>query len=84
MASELVSETFGKAEIVDSPNQSFKLDRDVADEIFINLAIDHVANYLVSRDRDLLDLMDDAEFCGRFPDLKIVTPVGFLEVVRSL
>jgi len=33
---------------------------------------------------DLLDLRSDAEFSSQFPNLKIVTPVGFLEMVRAI
>ncbi|MGD9561679.1 MAG: putative toxin-antitoxin system toxin component, PIN family [Pyrinomonadaceae bacterium] len=61
----------------------FRLDRDVDDEILVNLAVVAGASYLVTRDRDLLDLMDDLEFRNRFPNLNIVTPVGFLEKVRA-
>ncbi|MGH9948380.1 MAG: putative toxin-antitoxin system toxin component, PIN family [Pyrinomonadaceae bacterium] len=71
-----------KAILVEHPEQKFRLDRDPSDEIFINLAITTGAEFIVSRDRDLLDLMDDSEFCNKFPKLRIVTPVGFLEIVR--
>ena len=72
-----------KAMLASHPQQIFRLDRDPADEVFVNLALENAAEFLVTRDRDLLDLMDDSAFCSKFPGLKIVTPVGFLEVVRN-
>ena len=57
----------------------FTLSRDPKDEPYVNLAIAAQAHYLVSRDRDLLDLMQDAEFRGRFPNLIILDPVAFLQ-----
>ena len=67
----------------------FHLPRDVDDEDYINLAIEVRADYLVSRDKDLLDLMTDytieaKEFRQRFRFLKVVNPVGFLELVRQM
>lgn len=57
--------------------------RDVKDEPYINLAIEIKADYLVSRDNDLLDLMkwekeEGREFQKRFRFLRIVTPENFL------
>ena len=68
--------------LFDVPESQFSV-CDVDDVKFLDLAITAGVEFLVSRDRDLLDLMDDVEFCERFPDLKIVTPVGFLEAVRA-
>ncbi len=53
------------------------------DECYINLAIEAKADYLVSRDRDLLDLMTGhtdvcKDFRRRFRQLKIVEPIEFL------
>jgi uncharacterized protein len=66
----------------------FHLPRDVDDEDYINLAVKVRADYLVSRDRDLLDLMTDysieaKEFRQRFRFLKVINPVEFLELVRQ-
>jgi putative PIN family toxin of toxin-antitoxin system len=57
------------------------------DEPVINLAIHVHAGYIVSRDRDLLDLMDDDNPDGRyftrhFPWLSILAPVAFLRAIR--
>ncbi len=62
--------------------------RDVKDEPYINLAIEMKANYLVSRDNDLLDLMkweneEGREFQKRFRFLRIVTPENFLASIEK-
>jgi len=66
----------------------FEYPRDPRDEPFLNLAIEVEADYLISRDPDLLDLMkwDQEEgraFQRRFRFLKIVTPVEFLIAMNS-
>lgn len=65
----------------------FHLPRDVDDEDYINLAVEVRADYLVSRDKDLLSLMTDytidaKEFRQRFRFLKVINPIAFLEVAR--
>ena len=67
----------------------FKLFRDVDDEPYINLAIETEANFIVSRDNDLLDLMTDhapeaKEFRQKTRPLRVVEPPKFLEEVRAL
>jgi predicted nucleic acid-binding protein len=42
------------------------------------------ARYLVSRDKDLLDLMSDGAFVASFPRLQIVDPPTFLSAVRAM
>ena len=69
-------------------SQHFSYPRDPDDEPYINLAIEVAADYLVSRDNDLLDLMkwDQAagrEFQKRFRALRIVTPEEFLRVMEQ-
>ncbi len=66
----------------------FHLPRDVDDEDYINLAVEVRADYLVNRDKDLLDLMTDytieaKEFRQRFRFLKVVNPVEFMEIARK-
>lgn len=65
----------------------FELKRDPDDEPYINLAIEAGAQFLVTRDRDLLDLMRDTEeglaFQFRFPQLKILDPVAFLKEIEA-
>jgi predicted nucleic acid-binding protein len=49
----------------------------------LNLATAASVGYIVSRDNDLLDLMKDPLFLGRYPRLQIVNPVAFLNLLRS-
>lgn len=57
------------------------LERDPKDEPYLNLAIAAKAHYLVSRDRDLLDLMSDENFRERNPDLLILDPAAFIQEI---
>ena len=75
-----------KATVVDDVQQHFVYPRDPKDEKYINLAIEAEANYLVSRDNDLLDLItgyaeECKDFRRRFRPLKIIEPVEFLKLV---
>jgi len=68
--------------ITDVP-KAYCLPRDPKDEKYINLAIASGARYLVSRDKDLLDLMNEQtpegrDFRRRFPDLRIIDPPTFV------
>ncbi len=69
--------------IVATPPSHYRLDRDIDDELYINLAIQMNADFLVSRDRDLLDLTLESVFVSNFPNLRIVNPVTFLEILRT-
>lgn len=77
-----------KATMVRHVPRVFEYSRDPEDEPYLNLAIAAKAAFLVSRDRDLLDLMTghDAEskqFRQRFRSLKVVTPGDFLNQVEK-
>ena len=66
----------------------FSLPRDIDDEIYINLAIEAEADYIVTRDKDLIDLMTDYDieskkFRQKFRPLKIVQPLEFLSIVEN-
>ncbi len=66
----------------------FRFERDPKDAPYLNLAIAARADYLVTRDRDLLDLMtghaaECKEFRQRFRILKIIEPVEFLRAVEG-
>jgi len=66
----------------------FSYPRDPDDAHYVNLALAADAKLIVSRDRDLLDLMDltkveAADFQKRFPALRILNPVEFLFEIRS-
>ncbi|HQU85990.1 MAG TPA: putative toxin-antitoxin system toxin component, PIN family [Pyrinomonadaceae bacterium] len=74
--------------LIQSVPEIFKFERDPKDEIIINLAVASEAEYIVSRDKDLLDLMsgftdDCKEFRQRFRPLKVVEPLEFLQIVEE-
>jgi putative PIN family toxin of toxin-antitoxin system len=78
----------GVADIVANVPASVTLQRDPKDEKYLNLAIAVGARYLVSRDKDLLDLASEPPNEGRtvrerFPNLAILDPVAFLEALRA-
>jgi len=61
----------------------FDYRRDPDDAHYINLALAAQAKLVVSRDRDLLDLMDEQTkegivFRQRFPQIQILDPVQFI------
>ena len=66
----------------------FSLPRDVDDEIYINLAAECEADYVVTRDKDLIDLrtgysIESKMFRQKFRPLKIVQPLEFLQIVEE-
>jgi len=72
-----------RANLVAEVPKVFEYERDPKDEKYINLAIAAKAQYLVSRDLDLLDLMNETlpagnDFIRRFPKLRIINPIAFL------
>ncbi len=76
------------AVIVRKIPQVFSLPRDVDDEIYINLAVKCEADYIVTRDKDLIDLMtnydiESKKFRQKFRPLKIVQPLEFLRIVEE-
>ena len=68
--------------VSDVPDSGIAL-RDPDDLPYLNLAIAAGADYLVSRDKDLLDLMKDEVFRGKFPKIRIVAPAMLLHAFRS-
>jgi putative PIN family toxin of toxin-antitoxin system len=71
-----------KAAWLPSVPRNFEYPRDPKDEPYVNLALAADVRFLVSRDRDLLDRMKDAEFTKRYPTLTILTPEAFLRALR--
>jgi putative PIN family toxin of toxin-antitoxin system len=66
----------------------FSYQRDPDDAHYVNLALAADAELIVSRDRDLLDLMDSTkqeamEFQKRYPALRVLSPVELLREVFS-
>ena len=76
------------ATVIRDVPREFALERDPKDEPYLNLACRSGAEYLVTRDNDLLDLAVSSSNAGlalrqRFPRLRIVEPVAFLLAVRD-
>jgi putative PIN family toxin of toxin-antitoxin system len=63
--------------------EEFKLERDPKDERYINLALASTAAYLVTWDKDLLELMDDKGLRRQFPWLTILEPPALLRLFPS-
>jgi putative PIN family toxin of toxin-antitoxin system len=77
------------SKIIRSVPKEFSYSRDPDDEVYINLAVRAEADYLVSHDKDLLDLMtaytiEAKEFRQRFRHLQVIEPLEFLEMMRKL
>jgi putative PIN family toxin of toxin-antitoxin system len=68
---------------IDPVPASFALPRDPDDEPYLNLAIAAGADYLVTRDNDMLDLMQDAAFRSQHPSLRILDPVALLQILNT-
>ncbi len=88
LVEDFVSRVLKKTFFVKNVPSHFKYSRDPKDEKYINLAIEAEADYLVSRDRDLLDLMTDVsvegkEFRRKSRPLKIVEPIEFLKIIAE-
>jgi uncharacterized protein len=66
---------------IDPVPSSFTLPRDPDDEPYLNLAIAVNADFLATRDNDMLDLMRDASFRAQYPTLTILDPVALLKVL---
>ena len=69
--------TAGRAKLRDA-GRLCALARDPKDEPYVDLAAATRARYLVTRDKDLLDLMDDAAFRQQFPGLTVIDPATLL------
>jgi len=69
---------------VPNPPEQIEYPRDPKDAPLINLAIFYDARFLVTRDRDLLDLDSDPVLRKRSPALRLVDPVVFLRAVEDL
>jgi putative PIN family toxin of toxin-antitoxin system len=88
IVNEFLDQLRSTAEIVKHVPKVFTYKRDADDEPYINLAVEAGADYLVSRDNDLLDLMtgytdECKEFRQRFRPLKVIEPVAFLKEIEK-
>lgn len=66
----------------------FSYPRDEDDEPYINLAVAAGATFIISRDKDLLDLMtgytdEYKEFRQRFRTIRVVVPAEFLKLLEE-
>ena len=76
-------DVLGRAAMLSDVPEAFRLERDPKDERYVNLAVAAGASYLVTWDRDLLDLMDDDGYRRQFPDLTILEPPAMLRRFRQ-
>ena len=66
----------------------FELPRDQDDEFIIDLAVSSDADYVITLDRDLLDLItatdhESKQFRQRFRNLNVMRPDEFLRIVEE-
>jgi putative PIN family toxin of toxin-antitoxin system len=83
---DFVARLMFRATFVRSVRHVFDYPRAPQDEQYVDLAIAAKANYLVSRDKDLLSLMSDHSPAGKLfrrlsHQLRIVDPLGFLGAI---
>jgi uncharacterized protein len=69
---------------IDNVPASYALPRDPDDEPYLNLALAANADYLVTWDKDMLDLMQDDGFRTQYPQLIILNPVTLLQALAPL
>jgi uncharacterized protein len=84
-----IDEIIEFATFVPFPPKKFSYSRDPKDEPYINLAVAEEAQYIVSRDKDLLDLMthyddESKEFRQRFRPIKIVDTITFVGIIEKI
>ena len=83
VAEAFVREVERSSTSIDEVPRAFAYPRDPKDEPYINLAIAAQADYLTSRDKDLLDLMQDPVFTERFPGIRVLDPVALLREIET-
>ena len=88
-AAELIEDLRKVAVMLQAFPAIFTYPRDPDDAHYVDLAAAANAASIVSRDKDLIDLMhqeteDGRKFQGRFPLLKVVDPPAFLRQLRGL
>jgi len=84
-----VRDVLSHPKVRDDVSRHFSYPRDPKDEKYIDLAVEVDARYIISRDKDLLDLMtghtdECKDFRRRFRPLEVIEPVEFLKVVSSV
>jgi predicted nucleic acid-binding protein len=76
-----------RGNLVRKVTSTFDIPRDPKNERYIDLCAAINADFLVTRDKDLLDLMSEStimakQFHQRFPGLTILDPVQFINEMR--
>ena len=79
-----LQDTVSRAVMLSEVPETFRLERDPKDERYINLALASKASYLVTWDKDLLDLMNDEGFRRQFPQLTILEPPALLRLFPQI
>jgi putative PIN family toxin of toxin-antitoxin system len=69
------------AQNLDDVPAAYSLPRDPDDQPYLNLAFAANADYLVTWDKDMLDLMQDQDFRTQYPQLIILNPVALLQAL---
>ena len=87
-AEKLVEVLRTKATLIKNVPPVFNYARDPKDEKYINLAVAAGAEFIISRDTDLLDLMtsfddDSKEFRQKFRPLRVIQPLEFLKMIEE-
>jgi predicted nucleic acid-binding protein len=77
-----------KATLIDPVPSRISYERNPDDEPVLNLGLEANARYLVTRDNDLLDLMQENDPVGKLlrqqaPDLTILDPTAFLRAITG-
>lgn len=83
-----IEDIIENATFVHPVKKKFEYSRDPKDEPYINLAVQADAQYIVSRDKDLLNLMsgyDDESkaFRQRFRPLKVIDTLTFVQLIEN-
>jgi len=81
---EFIRNVHKVATFIDDVPPVFEYSRDPDDAPYVNLALRTLSAFVVSRDRDLLDLRDQETpdgraFAAQFPELRIITPPELVE-----
>lgn len=80
---EFLNLLLDKGHLVPDVPHVYSFERDPDDEPFLDLAIATQASFIVTRDKDLLDLMKDKGFRAACPEITILDPVAFLQHLRA-